>query len=158
MFFCATGEDGGDLCYTEFGGFFDGPLHVIELEYGEQEVKRKSGIGLEFFVKDEENFGFADTGYLGAVKEAAGYDVEDLAGFGTEDAGEVGGLISGEGSGGGGPGIGDPATASHGFGFWPSGLRIEGVVGIERDLLRRLVVEVDGDVGGLATVPVFLGG
>ncbi len=36
MFFRAAGEDGRDPCYTELGGFFDGPLEVIELEDGEQ--------------------------------------------------------------------------------------------------------------------------
>ena len=53
----------------------------------------------------------------------------DLAGLGAEDAGEVGGLVAGEGGGGGGPGVGDPAAAGHGFRcLCVSGLRDEGMV------------------------------
>ena len=113
VFFGAAGEDGGDAGYAEFGGFFDGPLEVVELEDGEEEVEGKGGVGFELFVEGEEDLIFRDGGDLGAVEEAAGYDVEDLAGFGAEDAGEVGGLVAGEGSGGGGPTVGDPATAGH---------------------------------------------
>ncbi len=56
---------------------------------------------------------FGDAGDFGAVEEAVGDDVVDLAGFGAEDAGEVGGLVAGEGGGGGGPGVGDQAAAGH---------------------------------------------
>ena len=38
VFFGAAGEDGGDAIDAKLGGFFDGPLEVIELEDGEQEV------------------------------------------------------------------------------------------------------------------------
>ena len=55
VFFGSAGEDGGDLCYSEFGGFFDGPLDVIELEDGEEEVEREGGVGFEFFVEGEED-------------------------------------------------------------------------------------------------------
>ena len=55
VFFGAAGEDGGDACDAELGGFFDGPLHVIELEDGEEEVEGEGGVGFEFFVEGEED-------------------------------------------------------------------------------------------------------
>ena len=100
VLFGAAGEDGGDAGDAEFGGFFDGPLEVIELEDGEEEMEGQGGVGFEFFVEGEVDFVFGDAGDFGAVEEAAGDDVEDLAGLGAEDAGEVGGLVAGEGGGG----------------------------------------------------------
>jgi hypothetical protein len=113
MLFGATGEDRRYASYAQFGCLFDSPLHVIELEDGEEEVEGKGSVGLEFLVEGEEDLIFADAGDLGPVEEASSYDVEDLAGFCAEDSGEVGGLIAGEGGGGGGPGIGDEAAAGH---------------------------------------------
>ncbi len=118
MFLGTTGEDGGDAGYAEFGGLLDGPFEVVELEDGEEEVEWEGGVGLELFVEGEDDFGFADADDFCAVEEAVGDDVEDLAGLGAEDAGEVESLISGEGSaswmsGGGGVGVGDPAAAGH---------------------------------------------
>ncbi len=117
VLFGAAGEDGGDAGDAELGGFFDGPLHVIELEDGEEEMEGEGGVGLEFFVEGEEDFCFGDARDFGAVEEAVGDDVVDLAGCGAEDAGEVSGLVSGEGGGGGGPGVGDEAATGHGFEF-----------------------------------------
>ncbi len=97
MFFGAAGEDGSDAGDAEFGGLLDGPLEVVELEDGEQQMEWEGGVGFEFFVKGEEDFVVGDAGDFGAVEEAVGDDVEDLAGFGAEDAGEVGGLVAGEG-------------------------------------------------------------
>ena len=57
MFFGASGEDGGDPGDAEFGGFFDAPLEVIELEDGEQQVEREGGVGLELFVEEEVDAG-----------------------------------------------------------------------------------------------------
>ena len=116
MLLGAAGEDGRDAGDAEFGGFLDGPLEVIELEDGEQEVDGQGGVGFEFFVEDEGDFGVGDGGDFGAVEEAVGDDVEDLAGLGAEDAGEVGGLLAGEGGVSGvagwrGPGVGDEAAA-----------------------------------------------
>ena len=113
VLFGAAGEDGGDASDAELGGLLDGPLHVVELEDGEEEMQGKGGVGLELFVEGEEDCVFADGGDFSAVEEAVGDDVEDLAGLGAEDACEVNGLVAGEGSGGGGPGVGDPATAGH---------------------------------------------
>lgn len=45
VLFGAAGEDGGDGGDAEFGGFFDGPLHVIELEDGEEEVEGEGCVG-----------------------------------------------------------------------------------------------------------------
>src|ERR1700685_1338966 len=78
----------------------------------------ESGVGFQLFVEGEVDFGFTtaadvDGGDFGAVEEAVGYDVVDLAGLGAEDAGEVGGLIAGEGGGGRGPEVGDEAAAGH---------------------------------------------
>ena len=45
MLFSATGEDRSDAGDAEFSGLFDGPLHVIELEDGEEEMEGKGGVG-----------------------------------------------------------------------------------------------------------------
>ena len=112
----AAGEDGRDAGDAEFGGLLDGPLEVVELEDGEQQVDGQRGVGLEFLVQGEGDFGVGDGGDLGAVEEAVGDDVEDLAGLGAEDAGEMGGLLAGERGVGGmaglrRPGVGDQAAA-----------------------------------------------
>jgi hypothetical protein len=117
MLFGAAGEDGSDATDAEFGGLFDGPLHGIELEDAEEEMEGKSGAGFELFVEGEVDFLFAYVGDLGAVEEAVGDDVVDLAGGGAEDACEVSSLVAGEGGGGGGPGVGDEAATSHEFEF-----------------------------------------
>src|SRR6266851_2301350 len=80
-------------------------------------MKRKGGVGGELFVEGEVDFLLAYADDLGAVEEAVEDDVVDLAGFGTEDASEMDGLIAGEGCGGGGPGVGDEATVGHVFEF-----------------------------------------
>ncbi len=80
-------------------------------------MERKGGVGLEFFVEGEVDLIFRNADDFGAVKEAVGDDVVYLAGFGAEDAGEVDGLVAGEGSGGGGPGVGDEAATGHAFEF-----------------------------------------
>jgi hypothetical protein len=113
VFFGAAGEDGGDAGDAEFGGLFDGPLHVIELEDGEEEMEREGSVGGELFVKGEIYLGFGDLRDFGAVEEAVGDDVVDLAGSCAEDAGEVGGLVAGEGGGGGCPSVGDEAATGH---------------------------------------------
>ncbi len=121
VFFCASGEDGGDLFDAEFGGFFDAPLEVVEFKDGEEEVEGEAGLGFELFVEEEVDLFRAGVGVdgsdFGAMEEAAGDDVVDLAGAGAEDAGEVGGLVAGEGGGGGGPAVGDEAAAGHLRGF-----------------------------------------
>ena len=122
MFFGAVGEDGCDLRDAEFGGFFDSPLHVVELEDGKEEMKGKSCVGLEFFVEGEEDFLFVDADDFGSVEEAVGDDVVDLAGSGAEDSGEVDGLVAGEGGGGGGGGVGDEAATGHGISLRDWGL------------------------------------
>ena len=115
VLFGTASEDRGDALGAELGGFFDGPLEVIELEDGEQEVDRKGSVGFEFLVQGEGDAVGGDGGDFGAVEEAAGDEVVDLTGLGTEDASKVGGLIAGEG---GGvlvtvPGVGYEAAAGH---------------------------------------------
>ena len=56
VLFGAAGEDGRDAGDAEFGGFFDGPLEVIELEDGEQEMDGQGGVGFELFVEGEVDF------------------------------------------------------------------------------------------------------
>ena len=79
---------------------------------------------------------------LGAVEEAVGDDVVDLAGLGAEDAGEVEGLIAGEGGGGGGPGVGDEAAAGHDWSSCTLGggevWRVRGVGGRVTSVLRSI--------------------
>ena len=41
MLFGAAGEDGSDAGDAQFSGLFDGPLHVVELEDGEEEMERE---------------------------------------------------------------------------------------------------------------------
>jgi hypothetical protein len=116
VLFGAAGEDGRDAGDAELGGFFDGPLEAIELEDGEEEMDGECRVGFQLFVEDEGDFGVGYGGDFGAVKEAIGDDVVDLAGLGAEDAAKVVGLLAGEGGVGGvaglgGPGVGDPAAA-----------------------------------------------
>jgi hypothetical protein len=112
MLFGAAGEDGRDAGDAEFGGLFDGPLEVVELEDGEEQMDGQGGVGFELFVEGEVDFAsLGDGGDLGAVEEAVGDDVEDLAGLGAEDAGEVDGLLAGEGGVGGVAGWGDQVSA-----------------------------------------------
>ncbi len=113
MFFGSPRKDGSDARHAQLGGFFDGPFHVIELEDGQQQVQRKCGVGFELFVEREQDLVFRDVGDFGAVEETSGDDIEDLAGLGAEDAGEMGGLISGERGSSCGPGVCDPAAAGH---------------------------------------------
>ncbi len=118
VFFGAAGEDGGDVGDAEFGGFLYGPFEVIEFEDGQEQVYWECGVGFQFFVEDEANFLIGNGGDFGAVEEAVGDYVEDLAGFGAKDASEVKGLIASKGggggtSGGGEEGVGDEAAASH---------------------------------------------
>ena len=78
VFFGSAGEDRGDAGDAKFGGFFDGPLHVVELEDGEEEMEGKRCIGFEFFVEREEDAGVIGpaaeiySGDFGAVEEPAG--------------------------------------------------------------------------------------
>ena len=122
----ATGKDRGDSLDTKLGRFFDCPLEVIELEDSEQEMEWEGGLSLELFVEGEGDTVGGDGDDLGAVEEAAGNEIEDLSGFGAENAGEVGGLIAGEG----GdvviavPGVGDKAAASHGDSLGGFGQRL----------------------------------
>jgi hypothetical protein len=69
---------------------------VVELEDGEEEMEREGGVGGELFVEGEVDLFFGGAGNFGAVEEAVGDDVVDLAGLGSEDTGEVGGLVAGE--------------------------------------------------------------
>ncbi len=86
-------------------------------------MKRKGGVGGELFVEGEVDLVFGDAGDFGAMEEAVGDDVVDLAGLGAEDAGEVVGLVAGERGRGGGPGVGDEAATGHAFEFsWWEGM------------------------------------
>jgi hypothetical protein len=129
VFLGAAGEDGRNAGDTEFGGLLDGPLEVIEFEDGEQEVDGEGCVGFQLFVEGEADFGVfsiargADFGDFGAVEEAVGYDVEELAGLGAQDASEVDGLLAGEGGVGGvaglrRPGVGDEAAAHRAVVSW----------------------------------------
>ena len=126
VFFGAAGEDGGDAGDAQLGDLFDGPLHVIELENGEEEMKRKGGVGRELFVEGEVDLVFGDADDFCAMEEAVGDDVVDLAGLRSEDAGEVMGLVAGEGGRGGGPCVGDEAATGHAFEFsWWEGMMVQ---------------------------------
>ena len=89
------------LCDAEFGGLFDGPLEVVELEDGEvadEGEGRTSDSSSSCRVKWTSAGGIElDEGDLGAVQEAAGDDIEDLPGLGSQDAREMGGLLADEG-------------------------------------------------------------
>ena len=82
----------------------------------------KGGVAFELLVQSKGDEVGGDGGDLGAVQEAASDEVVDLAGFGAKDAGEMVGLVVGEGSGVvfAIPGVGDEAAAGHGdsLGGW----------------------------------------
>ena len=78
-------------------------------------------VRLEFLVEFEVDAVVRHCGDFGAVQEASRHDVEDLAGFGAQDAGEVQRLLTGEGGvrgvpGRGRDGVGDPAAAHRAVG------------------------------------------
>src|SRR5665213_1396749 len=98
---------------AEFGGLFDAPLQVIELENGKQEMDGQSGFGFEFFVEREYNFTVRDCGNFGAMEKPVCHYVEDLSRLGAQNAGEVRGLVAGERCGISIRCVGDPAAASH---------------------------------------------
>ena len=52
----AAGEDGRDAGDAEFGGLFDSPFEVVELEDREQQMDGQCGVGLEFLVQGEADF------------------------------------------------------------------------------------------------------
>jgi hypothetical protein len=83
---CSVGEDRSDAGDAELGGLFDGPLEVVELEDGKQQMDGQGCVGFEFFVEGEEDFYIRDRCDLGAMEEAVGYDIEELAGLRAEDA------------------------------------------------------------------------
>jgi hypothetical protein len=101
---------------------------VVELEDGEQEVDGEGRGGLQLFVEGEEDLGVlivaagAEFGDFGAMEEAVGDDVEDLAGLGAQDAGEMGCLFACEGGVGGMAGLRRPCVgdeaAAHKGGCW----------------------------------------
>ncbi len=64
-------------------------------------------------MKGKEDFVFVDADDLGPMEEAVGNDIVDLARSGAEDSGKVGGLVSGDGGGSGGAGVGDEAATGH---------------------------------------------
>ncbi len=96
VLFRAAGEDRGHAGDAEFGGFFDGPFQMIELEDGEEQVQGKGCVGLELFVEGEANLCIGDGYDFGSVEKAVGDDVVDLARFRAEDAGQVGSLVTRE--------------------------------------------------------------
>ena len=116
VFFGTAGEDGSDALDAELSGLFDGPLEVIELEDGEQQVEREGGVSLELFVQGEADAVGSDCSDLSAMEKATGDEVVDLTRLGAEDSGEMGGLLPGQGGGllVAVPGVGDEAAAGHG--------------------------------------------
>ena len=67
---------------------------MIELEDGEEEMEGEGGVGGELFVEGEVDLFFGDSGDFGAMEEAVGDDVVDLAGFGAKDACEMDRLVA----------------------------------------------------------------
>jgi hypothetical protein len=75
---------------------------MIELEDGQQQMQRQSGVRLQLLMQTEENLGRlagragADAKNLGTMKETSRDDVVYLAWCGTENACEVFCLFTGE--------------------------------------------------------------
>ena len=126
MLLAAARDDGNDARGSELGDFLDGPLHAIEFEDGEQESDGERGIGFDFGDEVEADRVAGDAGDDAMPDVAAGDDIEFHAGFGAEDADEVGGLIAGERGGRFIPGVGDPAAAGHGERVQGTGCRVQG--------------------------------
>ena len=66
VFFGAAGEDGCDAGDAKLGGLFDGPLHVVELEDGEEEVEGEGRVGFKLFVEREDVIRVAETVVISA--------------------------------------------------------------------------------------------
>ncbi len=105
-------RNGGD---SQLGGFFDGPLHVVELVDGHHQSNGQRGIGLKLGDQIEADLVAGDGGHLGMKDVAAGHDVGLHAGLRAQDAGHVLGLRADQGGGGFVPMLGNPAAACHGL-------------------------------------------
>jgi hypothetical protein len=86
---------------------------MVELEDAEEEMDGKGGVGGELLVEDKVDLLLCDADDLGAMEEAVGDDVIDLAGFGAKDASEMDGLVAGERGRVGCPTVGNEAAACH---------------------------------------------
>ncbi len=49
MLLCATSDDRNDLRYAEFGGFFNGPLHAVKFEHGDEQRDGQSRFSSDLF-------------------------------------------------------------------------------------------------------------
>jgi hypothetical protein len=69
----------GDCGDAQLGGFFDGPLHAIELVDGHHQSNRQRGVGIEFGNKVEAYFARfsiqGDRGNLSMKDAAAGHNI-----------------------------------------------------------------------------------
>ena len=66
VLFRSSRDDRRDRRHAKFGGFFDGPLHAIELVDGHHQSNRQGGVGIEFGNKVKPNFaGFSRLGHRG---------------------------------------------------------------------------------------------
>ena len=97
----------GVMRATPIGGLFDGPLEAVELEDSEEKVDGEGCVGFEFFVEDEEDFGFLlierGTSVLRRGGGSRWLQRRRVGRAGAEDAGEMFGLLAGEGGVGGRP-------------------------------------------------------
>ena len=102
---------------AEFGGFFDRPLHAIELVDGHHQSNGQRGVGLELGGEVEANFarfsGQGDRGHLGMKDAAARHNVGFHARLRAQHARQMFGLRTNDGCGCFVPMFGDPAAARH---------------------------------------------
>ncbi len=100
---------------SQLGGFFDGPLHVIELVDGHDQSDGQRGIGLEFGDQIEADLVAGNRGHLRMKDVAARHHVGFHARLRAQHAGHVFGLRAHKRCGGLVPMLGNPAAACHGF-------------------------------------------
>lgn len=94
-FFRAFTDDGAEGGDAEFGGLFEHPFEVIELEDGGEEGERGEGRGLwQAFPDAEDDEAFAGGFHFGEVEVFVVADGEELAGFDAEDADKVLGEVA----------------------------------------------------------------
>src|ERR1700756_1051832 len=108
-----------DTSRAQFRTFFDRPFHAIELKNGERERKTKRGAGGNFFSEFKFDTLVRNRRDAGAAYDTFSRNIEFLPNAGTENAGQMVGVLADEKASVAGYFIGDPATAGHKLLFGP---------------------------------------
>ena len=112
----AAGDHRHNLRYTEFGAFFNGPLHAIKFENGEQEGDISGGIGTKLLSQFKLHPSITDAGDFSVAHSGAGGNVEFLADAGTQGANQMVSVFTLQRGVSFRNFVGDPSAAGHACG------------------------------------------